>query len=306
MESLIVKCLTCGHTDCKSLLPREKNNKRWRSTTNLCAHCGICLGHYKNKKYGPFRCFDCAKKLRILPVLVCKECGGKISTTSYSHSKLCRKCYSKLTTGSNNPRWSGGREYCVDCGKKLKTGIGESVTKRCRKCYDIFRVERDQRTICIGCGGTVHYSSRSKLCRTCWLVKNAKEQKIKYACAVCGKERSPYAKVCSDCFVHPSGPAAWNWKGGKATYSGLWDVNKMKALKRDNFTCQICFKYGIKLNVHHIVFLSNFMATEMDKAHDLSNLVTLCMGCHNSLHDRGKQISIDKLLFPWLEVKNRS
>lgn len=220
--------------------------------------------------------------------LVCVQCGNKISVSSFRKRKLCFPCAMKLQRGPNSAVWKGGKEHCIDCGKQLKVVVGKSVTKRCRECYDIFRVERDKHTVCVNCGDEVSYCSRSKLCRTCWLLENGDKQTIKYACAVCGKERSFYAKVCSDCFIHPSGSNHPNWKGGKATYSGLWDKNKIIALKRDNYTCQICFKRGGNLDVHHIKFMSEFTAKENDKAHDLSNLITLCRGCHNHLH--GKDI----------------
>jgi 5-methylcytosine-specific restriction endonuclease McrA len=220
--------------------------------------------------------------------LVCIRCGGKISVSSFHKRKLCFPCAMKLRRGVNNHKWKGGNERCVDCGKELTVLTGTTRTQRCRECYDIFRVERDKHTVCINCGGKVSYCSRSKLCRACWLLENDDKQAIKYACVDCGKERSFYAKVCSDCFIPPSGSQHPNWKGGKATYSALWEKNKIIALKRDNYTCQICFRKGGHLDVHHIKFLSTFSLEENDKAHDLSNLITLCRGCHNHLH--GKDI----------------
>jgi len=50
--------------------------------------------------------------------------------------------------------------------------------------------------------------------------------------------------------------------------------------ERDNYTCQICGKTASKtsreLNVHHI---------DQNKGNDsISNLITICVGCHNKIH----------------------
>lgn len=222
--------------------------------------------------------------------LICIQCGGKISISSFYKRKLCFPCAMKLTRGSNSPVWRGGKIICVDCGKKLNSSLGKLVTDRCRECYDKFRVERDKKTKCKGCGGKVSYCSRSKLCRKCWILNNqTSDYKLKCICPNCGGPKSFSAKQCLQCDLPTRvGPKAHNWKGGKATYGALWDKNKIIALKRDNYTCQICFRRGGHLDVHHIQFLSTFSLEENDKAHDLSNLITLCRGCHNHLH--GKDI----------------
>ena len=71
--------------------------------------------------------------------------------------------------------------------------------------------------------------------------------------------------------VHP------NWQGGIAHLPYLYEFNKeLKSIirKRDNYTCQICFKKQIirTFVVHHI---------DYDKNNNLEdNLITLCRSCH--------------------------
>ncbi len=72
---------------------------------------------------------------------------------------------------------------------------------------------------------------------------------------------------------------AKNWRNSKE-----WKHAKEKALKRDNYTCQIC---GDKnhLVVHHI----NDASYHRDQRYDLDNLVTLCYDCHRQFHTNFKR-----------------
>lgn len=58
-----------------------------------------------------------------------------------------------------------------------------------------------------------------------------------------------------------------------------WKALKSKVLNRDNFTCQSCNTDGIPLEVHHITY-QNF------GNENLSDLVSLCRNCHQSIHDK--------------------
>ena len=56
---------------------------------------------------------------------------------------------------------------------------------------------------------------------------------------------------------------------------------KSYVLNRDNYTCKNCKgkSKDNKLEVHHIIFRSNYGSDEAD------NLITLCKTCHNDLHN---------------------
>lgn len=56
---------------------------------------------------------------------------------------------------------------------------------------------------------------------------------------------------------------------------------RLKVLKRDKFTCQMCNKRGkrVRLNVHHIMKWSSASTLR----YDTDNGITLCRGCHKSV-----------------------
>ena len=56
---------------------------------------------------------------------------------------------------------------------------------------------------------------------------------------------------------------------------------RLKVLKRDNFTCQMCKKKGkrVRLNVHHIMKWSSAASLR----YDVDNGITLCYRCHKEV-----------------------
>ncbi|UOE96065.1 HNH endonuclease signature motif containing protein [Alkalihalobacillus sp. LMS39] len=64
-----------------------------------------------------------------------------------------------------------------------------------------------------------------------------------------------------------------------------WLSLRKKALKRDNYECQMCKSKGSyhkAENVHHI----KEVKTHPELALSLNNLQCLCISCHNEIHDR--------------------
>ena len=56
---------------------------------------------------------------------------------------------------------------------------------------------------------------------------------------------------------------------------------RLKVLKRDKYTCQMCKKKGkrARLNVHHIMKWSSASSLR----YDVDNGITLCAGCHKDV-----------------------
>lgn len=79
-----------------------------------------------------------------------------------------------------------------------------------------------------------------------------------------------------------SGSQAKNWKGGitplelqlrRSKDAKSW---RDKVFLRDNYTCQMCFEYGIPLHADHIKSWKDYPGLR----YDLDNGRTLCIPCH--------------------------
>lgn len=86
------------------------------------------------------------------------------------------------------------------------------------------------------------------------------------------------------------------WQGGITAINICIRTSKkntdfiQKILKLDNYTCQNCFKIGVKLEVHHIKYFSKILkdnniktiedALACKELWDINNCITLCVSCH--------------------------
>ena len=96
------------------------------------------------------------------------------------------------------------------------------------------------------------------------------------ACLACRKKY--YAQRNNHYIPHPSDGL------GKRS-----ELNRLKALERDNYTCQVCGKKALetRLHVHH---KDNKGRTVVETNNSLDNLITLCPQCHTNIHGRQKTI----------------
>ena len=67
--------------------------------------------------------------------------------------------------------------------------------------------------------------------------------------------------------------------GDPWTYPSDWP-EKARRIRRRDGCCQLCGATGTPLDVHHIVYLSNFGTNQQP------NLVSLCRACHEEVHER--------------------
>lgn len=117
--------------------------------------------------------------------------------------------------------------------------------------------------------------------KDCGWCGNAIERTIRYECK---------HNFCSDnCYstwqsFNKMGDKNPNWKGGiSIVYRGRnWFMQRRKAKRRDNYTCQDCGKKhetnDSLLHVHHIKPFKFF--DDYKEANILENLVSLCHKCH--------------------------
>jgi len=84
--------------------------------------------------------------------------------------------------------------------------------------------------------------------------------------------------------VHLKNKEHHNWKGGITSKTKIertlfrQSIQK-KVLERDNYTCQICGKRGVKLHVDHIKKWSEYPELRFN----MKNCRTLCLVCHYQL-----------------------
>jgi 5-methylcytosine-specific restriction endonuclease McrA len=74
------------------------------------------------------------------------------------------------------------------------------------------------------------------------------------------------------------------------------------AKKRDSYRCVGCSRTSSgrsnRLDVHHIIPYGAF--EDLVKAHDLSNLVTLCRRCHYMVHNELASVKLVDGSFVWV------
>lgn len=59
--------------------------------------------------------------------------------------------------------------------------------------------------------------------------------------------------------------------------TGHWKVLRMRKIKEIGFTCEICGRTGVPLQVHHLTYVR--LGNEM-----MSDLACICGICHSTIH----------------------
>lgn len=202
--------------------------------------------------------------------------------------------------GERNPNWKGGVTFhtCKQCGEDYK--YPGRFSKYCSKeCMNKAR-ERKILKVCENCGKEFEthkaYEKRVTCCSTkCKYELMIKKNNKPVICKGCGIEFFPKRTQQKnrtvksvalfhnlDCLLawrkkRYAGQRNPRWIGGTIRYRGEdWEIQRQKAAKRDNYTCQICLNIPELLHIHHIV------PYRKEKNNSLENLITLCPACHTT------------------------
>lgn len=134
-----------------------------------------------------------------------------------------------------------------------------------------------------GIGRIVTQETRDKISKARTGIKRppfSAEWRRKLGLASKGIKRSlEFRKKVSD---SKKGSKSHLWQGGKTAESKIiresWEYRlwRENVFKRDNWTCQICKKRGVRLNADHIKPFSKYPEFRFD----LNNGRTLCISCH--------------------------
>lgn len=76
--------------------------------------------------------------------------------------------------------------------------------------------------------------------------------------------------------------------------SGKWKKLRLKALKRDCYECQMCKEKGKVTTDNLLVHHMKEVRDRPDLALVLENLMTVCFGCHEVIHDRFAEFNKNK------------
>lgn len=187
--------------------------------------------------------------------------------------------------------------YCEECDREFETNSGfakhqthihdnpaEKVELECETCGDTWEEYESQqewkdKNFC------------SVECRAKWDSENNRER---FDDGILPQEKSEVQEKISEAFDEErriehsrrmSGSSNPNWQGGSRIPTGAnWNVQREKALERDDYECVDCGQEHKKLSVHHkiprrFIFHHPFKTIE-EHGNRLSNLVTVCPSCH--------------------------
>ena len=179
-----------------------------------------------------------------------------------------------MLKGQKKGERSGLYKKCLTCAKEsyiylshIKTGRGNYCSKRCAKVGRPSLRRTGTFKSCIMCNCQFYAPN--------WLRKIGG---AKYCSTICYWE----SRI---------GKKSWNYEGKSSINesirkSSLYKQWRIKVFKRDNYTCQICFKRGNNtLNADHIKPFAYYPRLRFK----LSNGRTLCIDCHQQTDTYGNR-----------------
>lgn len=199
----------------------------------------------------------------------CKKCNISfmikpyrlLSNTDFYCSKLCYNNRNKILKQC---------QYCLN--KFITISFGKNSKKFCSAiCYHQYKVKENHPSWKGGYSEII-----CKYCNKKFFVKPYQKDNAKYCSTVCCNKDTK--------LIGNKNPA---WKGGvtsineKIRKSDDYQNWRNFILKRDNYTCQLCFSKK-DLNAHHIKRYCDFQ----DLRFDLNNGICLCKNCHQQKINR--------------------
>lgn len=199
-------------------------------------------------------------------IIICEKCGKE-----FNHIRSdARYCGEQCRQHEPKPLYE---LICRVCGKSFHNKYSHAITcgPECREAYtEQLKIRKEYVIICQVCQKTFESNQpHAKLC-------SEQCRKINYLKTLeSAKARRAKKKLCRPQGTGPILPGA-SEKKQPINRDNISGMARLTVLKRDGFMCYICRK-ETNLHVHHIV------PRRLGGSHVLSNLVTLCGGCHRSI-----------------------
>ena len=239
---------------------------------------------------------------------VCATCGKKFT----NYNKAARFC--SIRCRANHP---DAKVMSRDIGKKTVIKAiernreirKEQIHKPLIQSPLRLRQVNMNRYVCMVCGKVGWSYGQRKVCsRAC--ASRLQQDRTEITCVVCGKQfqvarsiAQGGRKICSrDCLriyrsISQQGEKSHRWQGGR-TKQVLLDRQSLpyqqwreSIFTRDNYTCQMCGKYGGRLAAHHIKPYSKYP----EYRRNVGNGIALCRECHVSI--KGKEEEYEARFF---------
>lgn len=213
---------------------------------------------------------------------ICKFCGKKFRPSKPDSNFCSHACANKSRTNPSKKSIF----ICGWCGKEFEEWTYRNSSFCSNQCRSEFAAKQPKphkhpkirvRHVCLTCGKS--------------FIVEENQIRLRGGGKYCSRICQGVAK--SKTFSKEGNP---NFKGGISQdskyYRGSnWKTQKRRAMKRDNYECQVCGKrrnevgfFG--LGVHHIIPYRHFKGN-LEAANQLENLITLCRK-HHALIEWGK------------------
>jgi 5-methylcytosine-specific restriction endonuclease McrA len=220
----------------------------------------------------------------------CEECGASFTVRADTR-RAEKQRFCSLPCARTNRGRTKVTLTCPQCGGTFKEAPSRSDRVYCSwECKSASQMNHETR-YCANCGEGFAVTP-SKIasglgrfcCRACYLQANAP---VRLTCATCGKpftvppsmtKRKYPAKFCSVACFGRGQRRANHFGRGHIPYR-KW---REAVLARDGYRCRQCGTTSEPLNAHHIKGWTRYPALRFD----VSNGLTLCEPCHNSVHSK--------------------
>ena len=250
--------------------------------------CKKCLSAFES--IGPNRHFCNNCQLQVHP---CENCWTVLTVKRFC-SRACAAKWNSLHSAMKSTLMHGwsGNKICKDCGLEF---IAASGNRRfCDSC-------QAKREICPECGGkkSSYHRFCGNSCAGKWKYRNSAN--VVDALVAGAMTPGRLDAVRAGVEKHLKGKARPNFRGEKNPNwsGGTYGTERhrlmgrieyiewrRKVFERDDYTCQICGKRGVRLNADHVE--PYFLRPDLALA--VSNGRTLCEGCHKETPTYGSKV----------------